>query len=126
VAATVVIGLIILLPANIVHVRSLDLRNARWFAAAGILVFVSQMLVYMALSLAPVSVVAAIQRTAVVFRVIFSWLLNREHEVLGASVILGIALSALGVMAVTIDVDLLLELVPLPAAIADSLRLTWP
>jgi hypothetical protein len=29
-------------------------------------------------------------------------------------------------MAVTIDIDLLLDLVPLPAAIADSLRLTWP
>jgi drug/metabolite transporter (DMT)-like permease len=125
-AATVVIVLVILLPANIAHMRSLDIRNAVWFAAAGILVFVSQMLVYMALALAPVSVVAAIQRTAVVFRAIFSWLLNREHEVLGASVIAGIALSAIGLVAVTIDVDLLLDLVPLPAAIADTLRLTWP
>jgi drug/metabolite transporter (DMT)-like permease len=125
-AATVVFGLIILLPRNIVQLRSLDTGNVRWFATAAILVFVAQMLTYMALSLTTVSVVATVQRTAVVFRVLFSWLINREHEVLGVSVIVGIALSALGVMAVTIDVDLLLDLVPLPAAIADSLRLSWP
>jgi hypothetical protein len=53
-------------------------------------------------------------------------MLNRDHEVLGASAILGIAVSALGVMAVTINVDMLLDLVPLPAAFADILRLTWP
>jgi uncharacterized membrane protein len=125
-AATAVIGLIVLLPGNIVHIRSLDTGNARWFATAAILVFVSQMLVYMALALTSVSVVAAVQRTAVVFRVIFSWMLNRDHEVLDLSVIVGIALSVLGVMAVTIDVDLLLDLVPLPAAIADTLSRTWP
>lgn len=125
-AATVFLVLVILLPRNIVEVRSIDLGNARWFAAAAVLVFVSQMLVYMALALASVSVVAAIQRTAIVFRVIFSWLLNREHEVLGVSVIAGVALSLLGVIAVTIDIDLLLDWVALPAAIADGLRLTWP
>jgi drug/metabolite transporter (DMT)-like permease len=125
-AATAIIGLIVLLPGNIVHIRSLDTGNARWFATAAILVFVSQMLVYMALALTSVSVVAAVQRTAVVFRVIFSWMLNRDHEVLDLSVIVGIALSVLGVMAVTIDVDLLLDLVPLPAAIADTLSRTWP
>ena len=124
--ATVVFALIILLPANIVQLKSLDRRNAVWFAAAGILVFVSQMLSYMALALTTLSVVATIQRTAVVFRVIFSWLINRDHEVLGVSVIVGIAVSVLGVMAVTIDIDLLLDLVPLPAAIADNLRLAWP
>lgn len=126
IAAAVFIGLVILLPRNIVHVRSLDIGNARWFATAAVLVFVSQMLVYMALALTTVSVVAAIQRTAIVFRVIFSWLINRDHEVLGVSVLVGIALSVLGVMAVTIDIDLLLDLVPLPVAISDGLRLTWP
>jgi uncharacterized membrane protein len=125
-AAAVCIIVVVLLPTNIAHVRSLDVRNVGWFAAAGILVFVSQMLSYMALALASVSVVAAVQRTAVVFRVVFSWLLNREHEVLDVSVIVGIAMSVLGVAAVTIPVDLLLDLGPLPAAIADTLRLTWP
>lgn len=124
--ATVVFALIILPPANAAQIRSLDRHNAAWFAVAGVLVFVSQILTYMALSLASLSVVAAIQRTALVFRVIFSWMINRDHEVLGASAIAGIVLSALGVFAVTIDIDLLLHWLPLPAAIADGLRLTWP
>jgi uncharacterized membrane protein len=90
------------------------------------LVFISQMLLYMALALAPVSVVSAVQRTALVFRVIFTWMLNRDHEVLGASTLAGIAISALGVIAVTITPDMLAEWVPLPPAIGDILRLTWP
>lgn len=127
IAATVVIVLVIVaIPGNLRHVASLDRRTASWFTAAGILVFISQMMLYAALALAPVSVVAAVQRTSLVFRVIFSWMLNRDHEVLGWSVLTGIALSVLGVMAVTIDVDMLLELVPLSAETADILRFTWP
>jgi drug/metabolite transporter (DMT)-like permease len=125
-AATAVILLILLLPRNIVQIRSLDLSNAGWFLATGVLVFISQMLLYMAFALAPVTIVSAVQRTALVFRVIFSWLLNREHEVLGAAALIGIGLSALGVFAVTISVDMLAEMVPIPPAIADILRLSWP
>jgi uncharacterized membrane protein len=80
----------------------------------------------MALALAPVSIVMAVQRTTLVFRVVFSWLLNRDHEVLGLSAMIGIAVSVLGVLAVTVDVDMLGKLVPLSPAIADSLRLSWP
>lgn len=126
IAATVVILAIVAVPKNIAHVRSLDLKTAGWFTATGVLVFISQMLLYMALALAPVSVVSAVQRTSLVFRTLFSWLLNRQHEVLGLSVLVGIGLSALGVMAVTVSVDLLLNLIPLPPAIADILRYTWP
>ena len=125
-AATVVILVVILFPANIVQIRSIDIRNAGWFVATGVLVFISQMLLYMALALAPVSVVSAVQRTALVFRVIFSWMLNRDHEVLGASSLVGIGISALGVLAVTISPDTLLQWVSLPAAIGDILRLSWP
>jgi uncharacterized membrane protein len=84
------------------------------------------MLLYMALALAPVSIVMAVQRTTLVFRVVFSWLLNRDHEVLGLSAMIGIAVSALGVLAVTIPVDMLAKLVPLSPGIADSLRISWP
>jgi drug/metabolite transporter (DMT)-like permease len=125
-AATLVILIIVLLPQNIGQVRSLGIGNAGWFLATGVLVFISQMLLYMALALAPVSVVSAVQRTALVFRVIFAWMLNRDHEVLGASTLAGIGISALGVVAVTITPDMLAEWVPLPAAIGDILRLSWP
>lgn len=124
--AVVVAAIVALVPGNLAHVKSLDRSTAGWFAAAGVLVFISQILLYTALALAPVSVVAAVQRTAIVFRVLFSWMLNRDHEVLGASVVFGLGLSALGVVAVTVDVDMILKFIPLPAAIADTLRLSWP
>lgn len=126
IAASVVIVLILAIPGNFAHFRSLDWRTASWFTVTGVLVFISQMLLYIALALAPVSIVAAVQRTSVVFRVIFSWMLNRDHEVLGFSALLGIAVSGLGVLAVTISVDVLEQFTPLPASAADVLRLSWP
>jgi uncharacterized membrane protein len=126
VAAALVVAVILMLPGKIVHMRAMDRKTVGWFTAAGILVFISQMLLYMALALAPVSIVMAVQRTTLVFRVVFSWLLNRDHEVLGLSAMIGIAVSALGVLAVTIPVDMLAKLVPLSPAIADSLRISWP
>lgn len=125
-AGTVVVLMILAIPGNFSHLRSMDRHTAGWFTIAGVLVFGSQMLLYAALALAPVSVVAAVQRTTVVFRVVFSWLLNRDHEVLGFSVLLGIAISALGVAAVTISVDILEEMLSLPKSVADILRLSWP
>ena len=126
IAGTVGIVLILAIPGNLVHIRSLDRQTAGWFTLTGVLVFMSQMLLYMALAIAPVSIVAALQRTAVVFRVVFSWMLNRDHEVLGFSVLFGIGISALGVAAVAISVDMLEELISLPESVADILRLSWP
>lgn len=126
VAGTIVIALILALPGKLAHIRATDRATVGWFAMTGFLVFISQMLLYMALALAPVSVVSAVQRTTLVFRVVFSWMLNRDHEVLGPAALTGIAISALGVAAVTIPVDLLLELVPISPAISDILRISWP
>ena len=43
-----------------------------------------------------------VQRTTLVFRVIFSWMLNRDHEVLGLSALVGIGISAIGVVFVIV------------------------
>ena len=60
------------------------------------------------------------------FRVVFSWLINRDHEVFGISILIAIGLSMLGVLAVTISGETLLNLVPLPQWIADFARIKWP
>lgn len=125
-AAAVAIGLIIVLAGKVDHVRSVDRNASRWFVATGTFVFCSQMLRYMALAVAPVSVVAPIQQMEVVFRLLFSWLINRDHEVFGASALIGITISGLGVLALTVSADLLVELVPLPPALVDFIRLEWP
>lgn len=125
-AASIVVVSIILLPGNITHVRALEQTNAKWFTASGVFVFLAQAFRYMALAVAPVSVVVPVQRLSVVFRVIFSWMLNREHEVVTFWVIAGIGLSFLGAMALTISTEFVLGLVPLPETIVDIARWRWP
>jgi uncharacterized membrane protein len=125
-AASLVIGLILLVPGNIAHVRRLEPTAARWFTASGVFVFVSQLFRYMALALAPVSVVQPVQRTSVVFRVIFAWAFNRDHEVLTVPVLVGIGISLIGVLALTVSTEFVLAVIPLPDAVVAIARLTWP
>jgi drug/metabolite transporter (DMT)-like permease len=123
-AATVVV--LMAVPAFRRNVLAMDRTSARWFGATGLFVGLSQLFIFMALALAPVTVVQPIQRTALLFRTGFSWLINREHEVIGLSVLTATALSMLGVMAVTISAETLIALVPLPAWLADILLIRWP
>ncbi len=125
-AAAVFVALMVMIPRNFANIRSIDRTTAKWFGATGFLVFLSQMLLYVALSLAPVTVVLPIQRTAGVFRVLFSWLINRDHEVLGIPVLIGIGLSMLGVMVVTLSTDVVLDFIQLPPAIDEFARISWP
>jgi len=125
-AATVVILAMLVLPGKLAHVRGLDARSAGWFATSGALTVFSQMFRYMALAVAPVSIVAPILQTTVIFRLVFGWLINRSHEVFGASVVLGVVLSTLGVLALTVSVDVVIENVPLPEWLAEFARMRWP
>jgi len=125
-AASVVVGGLLLVPANRAELLSLQPTPAGWFAFSGVAVFVSQVFRYMALAIAPISVVTTIQRTSVAFRVVFAWALNREHEVLDTRTCVGIGVSLLGILALTLDTEFVLRHVPLPEAIAALARLTWP
>lgn len=123
-AAAVVVLAVLVFPGQRRHVAAMGRGAAGWFVLAGLFVFVSQMLRYAALALAPVSVVAPIQRLAVVFRLLFSWLLNREHESFGGPVLAGIALSLLGAALLTVPVDRAAML--LPEALHPALEWRWP
>ncbi|NNG04780.1 MAG: EamA family transporter [Inquilinus sp.] len=125
-AATLVLAAILLLPGKAAHVRAPDGVAARWFLASGLLVFLSQVFRYMALAVAPVSVVVPIQRLSVVFRALFSWLINRDHELFGFWVLSGIGVSVVGALALTVSTEWLLSTVSLPAALASMARWTWP
>jgi uncharacterized membrane protein len=78
---------------------------------------------YMALAIAPVTVVSPIQRTSGIFRVIFTTILNRDHEILNARLIVGILISLLGAVALTVSVDMVAQWVSLPPALVDW---RWP
>jgi len=123
-AAAIIVIAAVVIAGGFAYMRTLDRTARNWFALSGAFVFVSQMLRYMALAVAPVTIVVPIQRLSVVFRVIFSWMLNRDHEVITARVLASIAISVLGAFALTLSTDIVLSL--FPAEWADVLSVEWP
>lgn len=104
-AATLVVGTIILFGKNLrTEVKATERSNARWFLISGVAVFLAQMFRYLALAIAPVSVVASLMRLGLVFRLIFGYFLNRNYESFEPRVLLGIAISILGGLALTASI----------------------
>jgi drug/metabolite transporter (DMT)-like permease len=125
-AATLAFALILLLPGQWKHVRSLDREAAKWFAISGVFVCFAQMLRYMALVLAPVSVVTPIQRTSLLFRLYFSHIINPQHEVFGGRIIAATVVSLLGALLLSVSTELVQSLVPLPDWLRAALNWHWP
>jgi len=121
-AATVVMLALLLLPGHWREVRTVSPKAAKWFVTSGILVYLSQIFAYMAVAVAPVTLVAPIIALANVFRIYLSHVLNPEHEVFGPDVIWATAVSFLGVIALTASTEVLL----LPPAWAAFLAWHWP
>jgi uncharacterized membrane protein len=84
-------------------------RGARgWFLLSALFVALSQFFRYVALAVAPVTVVVPIQRLSVVFRLIFNAILNREHEIFDRWIVGSILLSVVGAVALAGDTPTLL------------------
>ena len=98
----------------------------KWFTFSGFLVFFSQMFLYMAMSIAPVTVVSPINRLSILFRLFFSRLLNPQHEVFGGSVVLATAISLAGAVALSLSTDVVQSLIPLPQSVVTMLNWRWP
>jgi drug/metabolite transporter (DMT)-like permease len=125
-AATLVFGLVLLWPGQWRHVRSMGGGSARWFVVSGVGVCFAQMLRYMALTLAPVSVVTPIQRLSLVFRMYFARVFNPQHEVFGGRMIAATVLSLAGALALTVSTELVQSLLPLPEWAVTVLNWRWP
>jgi len=97
-----------------------------FFTLSGFLVFLSQMFLYMAMSVAPVTVVSPINRLSILFRLYFSRWLNPKHEVLGSSVIAGTVVSILGAVALSMSTEVVQSIVPLPDGVIALLNWHWP
>jgi drug/metabolite transporter (DMT)-like permease len=125
-AATLAFALILLLPGQWRHVRALDPGAAKWFAISGVCVCFAQMLRYMALAIAPVSVVTPIQRLSLVFRIYFGRIINPQHEVFGGRIIAATVVSLAGALALSISTDLVQSVLPLPDWARAALNWRWP
>lgn len=126
VAATLAIGVVLLNRKQLNHALATSSVAMRWFAISGVFVCFSQVFRYMALAVAPVTVVAPILQLQAIFRTVFAWLLNREHETFDIWVLLGIAVSLLGALALSVSTDFVLNLIPLPATLVDIAHWHWP
>jgi uncharacterized membrane protein len=124
VAATAVMGLVLLWPGNLRHALGVNREAARWFTLSGFLVFLSQMFLYMAMSVAPVTVVSPINRLSILFRLYFSRWLNPKHEVFGGSVVAGTIVSLGGAVALSLSTEMVQSIVP--AELLPFLQWHWP
>ncbi len=105
IAASVVVLAVIIATGNLQGVRNVEKQNAKWFMLAGLLVGVSQMLRYLALAVAPVTVVSPIQRLSLIFRMLFGWIMNREHEIFSWRLVAGTMVSLVGAVMLSLSVE---------------------
>jgi uncharacterized membrane protein len=125
-AATAALALVLLWPGNWRNVLETKWESAKWFTLSGFLVFLCQMFLYMAMSIAPMTVVSSIGRLSMLFRIYFSRLLNPEHEVFGGSVVIGTMVSLAGALALSLTTDAVASMLPLPAPLLAVLHWHWP
>jgi drug/metabolite transporter (DMT)-like permease len=123
-SATVAILILVLFTGGFGFMQNLDQEARKWFLLSGVLVFFSQLFRYMSLAVAPVAVAVSIQRLSPVFRLIFSWILNRDHEFFDFQVIMGIGVSLFGALLMTLNIDMVAAL--LPTSWEPFMRIEWP
>jgi len=123
--AAVAVMAVFLLP-RLRHALAVGREPAKWFTLSGILVAISQLFLYMAMSIAPVTVVSPINRLSILFRLYFSRLLNPKHEVFGGKVVVGTVVSLAGAVVLSLSVDQLQAWLPLSDSARAVLRWHWP
>ncbi len=94
-----------LLRVRIRDIAEMDKSALKWFTITGFMGSSAQLLRYIALGLIPISIVEPIHRTSVIFRVIFGFIINRNHEIINIRVLLGVALSIIGMYLLILQID---------------------
>lgn len=125
-AAAAAVAVLVVATGSVRHVTQTSPQAWRWFGFAGLSVSVSQMLRFAALSLAPVTVVQPIQRLSKLFLFLFSWLMNREHEVFNPRLILAAVVSLFGAILLSMSTDVVIALAPWPDWAVRAARWQWP
>lgn len=126
IAATIVVMVCLLAPRNLAQVQDMNRAALPWFTLAAVAVWASQLFRYMALAIAPVTIVQPIQSLSLIFRMIFGFFINREHEALDRYVIGGIFLSFTGALALSVSDQLLTQYVTLPDWLVPLAAWRWP
>jgi drug/metabolite transporter (DMT)-like permease len=126
VSTAVVVVFFAVRPRQLRHALATDRMARKWFIISGFAVWLSQFFRYLALGIAPVTVVQPIQQLSLIFRMLFGWLLNREYEVFDVRAVLGIAVSFAGAVFLASSIEILDGLFALPDAWRAALSWSWP
>ena len=125
-AATLLLAPVLLKRSNRRTIFAMPSEPAKWFLVSGMFTAVSQMIRYMALALAPVTVVSSIMVSSLVFRFLFSRIINRDHEIFSIWVIVGIAITILGSLALTLELGFILSVLPQSDWLQGIAEWRWP
>ena len=125
-AATLVIVLIMLLPGPRRDLVSMSTRSLRWFSGTSLMTAIAQMLLYLAMAVAPVIVVQPLLRFQTLASTIAGWYLNRHHESFDPRVLWAIGVSMIGAVLLALDAQTLARILDLPAGLAPLLAWRWP
>jgi len=117
-AATAVAALALLSPTIRRNVFSMTQNNARWFAASGVFVAAAQGFFFAGVAVAPVMLVMPLLQLSLVFRMLFSTWLNPAHEIVGPLVLIGVVISVVGALMVSVETSLIVNTLGLPESIA--------
>ena len=104
VAASAVLIASLAIPGRINDLRGFNVGVIPLFLASGVAVFFAQLFRYLALAIAPVSLVTPLARLGIVFTPTLSYIFNRRLESFSPRVLTGIALSTLGVVLLAIGI----------------------
>jgi uncharacterized membrane protein len=94
--AAVVLVFTLALPGQASGVLKLDANARKWFLFGAVASFVANVLRFMSLALAPVSIVIPLMRSAVLFTIVFNYFMNRDLESFEPRVLTGIGTSLVG------------------------------
>jgi uncharacterized membrane protein len=97
--------LMLLKPGSWTDIKSMKRGNLPGFLSSAILVAISQAFVYASLAVAPLMVVTPILQLSLVFRLFLSHLINRDHEVMNAAVLIGAFTAVLGSILVSLETE---------------------
>ena len=126
IAATAVVVLLLLIPSQLAEARRMNRESVKWFTLSGVGVSFSHLFRYLALGLAPVTVVQPLQSMSLLFRMIFGYFINRDHESFDRYVIVGILLSFAGALSLSLSDDAVLRHLDLPDWLAEVATWRWP
>jgi drug/metabolite transporter (DMT)-like permease len=126
IAATAVVVLLLAIPSQLAEARRMNRESVKWFTLSGVGVSFSHLFRYLALGIAPVTVVQPLQSMSLLFRMIFGYFINRDHESFDRYVIFGILLSFTGALCLSLSDDTVLRHLDLPDWLARIAAWRWP